>query len=105
MSLWVIKVGFELFSYFLGLSERDSYMRRFATLLTTFGLVLSGSLLSPANASTVSCSGGGTFTITGDEVTDVSNDCDGVVTIPEGVVGFSPYVFDGRNVTEFFLPS
>jgi uncharacterized repeat protein (TIGR02543 family) len=105
MSLGVIKASFELFSYFLGLTERDSHMRRFATILTTIGLVLSGSLLSPANASTVSCSGGGTFTITGDEVTDVSNDCDGVVTIPEGVVGFSPYVFDGRNVTEFFLPS
>jgi uncharacterized repeat protein (TIGR02543 family) len=80
-------------------------MRRFATLLTTFGLVLSGSLLSPANASTVSCGGVGTFTITGDEVSDVSIDCDGVVTIPEGVVGFLPGVFDNRNVTEIVLPS
>ena len=80
-------------------------MRRLASFLATFGLVLSGALLSPANASTVSCGGGGTFTITGNNVTDVSNDCEGSIVIPEGVVGFSPDVFDFKDVTEFVLPS
>lgn len=80
-------------------------MRRFATLLTTFALVLSGLVLSPANASTVGCGGGGDFTITGDLVTAVSNDCSGVVSIPEGVTAFYPYVFSNRAVTEFVIPS
>ena len=80
-------------------------MRRFATLLTTFALVLTGSVLSPANASTVSCGGGGNFTITGNQVTAVSNDCDGVVSIPEGVITFAPGIFSGRAITEFILPS
>lgn len=80
-------------------------MRRFATLLTTFALVLTGSVLSPANASTVSCGGGGNFTITGKQVTAVSNDCDGVVSIPEGVITFAPGIFSDRAITEFIIPS
>lgn len=80
-------------------------MRKFATLLTTSALVLSGLVLSPANAATVSCSGGGNFTITGNQVTAVSNDCDGVVSIPEGVVSFSLGVFNLRAITKFVLPS
>ena len=80
-------------------------MRRFATLLTTTALVLSGLVLSPANAATVNCGGGGNFTVTGNQVTAVSNDCDGVVSIPEGVVTFTRGVFDELLITEFVLPS
>lgn len=80
-------------------------MRRFATLLTTFALVLTGSVLSPANASTVSCGGGGNFTITGNQVTDATNDCAGVVSIPEGVTTLAPSVFSSLAITEFILPS
>ncbi len=80
-------------------------MRRFATLLTTTALALSGLVLSPANAATVSCGGGGTFTITGTRVSDATNDCDGVVSIPEGVVTFTMGVFDELLITEFVLPS
>ena len=80
-------------------------MHKFATLLTTSALVLSGLVLSPANAATVTCGGGGNFTITGNQVTAVSNDCDGVVSIPEGVMTFSPSVFRGLAITEFILPS
>ena len=80
-------------------------MRRFATLLTTTALVLSGLVLSPANAATVNCGGGGNFTITGTQVTDATNDCDGVVSIPEGVITFAPSVFSSLAITEFILPS
>ena len=80
-------------------------MRRVTTLLTTIALTLSGLVFSPANASTQNCGGGGTFTITGSEVTAISSDCSGIVSFPEGVASISPLVSDGFMVTELFLPS
>ena len=62
-------------------------------------------MFSPANASTQNCGGGGTFTITGSEVTAISSDCSGIVSFPEGVASISPLVSDGFMVTELFLPS
>ncbi len=80
-------------------------MRRVTTLLTTVALTLSGLVLSPVNASTENCGGGGTFTISGTEVTAMSNDCSGIVSLPEGVTNFSFSFNDGFMVTELFLPS
>jgi uncharacterized repeat protein (TIGR02543 family) len=80
-------------------------MRRFTTLTITIALTLSGLVFSPANASTQNCGGGGTFTITGSEVTAISSDCSGIVSFPEGVASISPLVSDGFMVTELFLPS
>jgi len=80
-------------------------MRKVTTLLTTIALTLSGLVFSPANASTENCGGGGTFTITGSEVTAMSNDCSGIVSFPEGVVSISSTMMQGFEVTELFLPS
>ena len=79
-------------------------MRRVTTLLTTIALTLSGLVFSPANASTENCGEGGTFTITGSEVTAISNDCSGIVSFPEGVASISGFA-NGFMVTELFLPS
>jgi len=80
-------------------------MRRVTTLLTTVALTLSGLVFSPANASTENCGGGGTFTITGTEVTAMSSDCSGIVFLPEGVASISFTITGGLRVTELFLPS
>jgi uncharacterized repeat protein (TIGR02543 family) len=74
-------------------------------LLTTIALTLSGLVFSPANASTENCGGSGTFTITGSEVTALSNDCSGIVSFPEGVASISRTISEGFGVTELFLPS
>ena len=80
-------------------------MRRVTTLLTTIALTLSGLVFSPANASTENCGGGGTFTITGSEVTALSDDCSGIVSLPEGVASISDNISASFTVTELFLPS
>ena len=80
-------------------------MRRVTTLLTTIALTLSGLVFSPANASTENCGGGGTFTITGSEVTALSNTCSGIVSFPEGVASISDNISASFTVTELFLPS
>jgi uncharacterized repeat protein (TIGR02543 family) len=80
-------------------------MRRVTTLLTTIALTLSGLVFSPANASTENCGGGGTFTITGSEVTALSDDCSGIVSFPEGVASISSTISQGFRVTELVLPS
>lgn len=80
-------------------------MRRVTTLLTTIALTLSGLVFSPANASTENCGGGGTFTITGSEVTALSDDCSGIVSLPEGVASISGTISASFTVTELFLPS
>ena len=81
------------------------------SLVTSFGLVLSGLVFSPANAvdpvETVTC-GAGTFTVTtvGSDVTvSDGSTCTGAVAIPEGVTEISGYAFSSAQITSVSLPS
>jgi hypothetical protein len=77
--------------------------RLFATLITTF--ILFSLNIAPANAVTVGCSGGGTFTIVDNVVTSSSLDCAEAVNIPIGVVKIDDLVFYERLITSVTIPN
>jgi hypothetical protein len=88
--------------------------RLFATLITTF--ILFSLNIVPANAETVSCGSGGTFTIVDnvvtessyrtDETTDPSIvTCAGDVNIPSGVVKIDDHAFSDRSITFVTIPN
>lgn len=80
-------------------------MRRKSILFTILTLAVSSLATNPAIASTNNCGAGGTFTITEQRVTEVSADCAGEVSIPEGVTYFDPDVFSYHMITEMNIPS
>jgi hypothetical protein len=83
-----------------------------SSLVTSFAMVLSGLMFSPANASalangTYAC-GGGTYKITTVESVTTFSDagtCTGAVTIPEGVTEISGYAFSAAQITSVSLPA
>ena len=57
---------------------------------------------APARASLPTsepCSGGGSFSITGTDVSGATSDCKGSLVIPDGVTAINPSIFWTSNVT------
>ena len=81
--------------------------RFFVTLITT--LILLSLNIAPANAVTLPCSGGGTFTIESNVVTESSDEstvaCAGAVNIPSGVVKIEEAAFLYRPITSVTIPN
>lgn len=76
-------------------------MKKLISVATTCLLAL-GALVAtatPSQAATVNCSLGGSFAITGTEVTSSTSDCAGTVDIPNDVTAIGTSAFAQRNIT------
>ncbi len=87
-----------------------------SSLLAALSLIIGTTMISglPASAisdQTVSCSGGGTFTIVNNVVTTSTLTCAGAVNIPSGVTAIAATAFDRRstayqqNITSVTIPN